>query len=105
MPWGTVSRLIRDVTFSMFTSAPILSVLAQIPDVNLGNFLFAYGPLGLLLFWCITEGKKVLNRVSDKLDILAKTILIDLISRENVGPQARRMAQELLDETTSLPKR
>lgn len=93
-------RLIRDLVLTVLTLAYLFAPFAQMPEINWANVLFAYGPMGFIIVWGITQGQKVLNRVSDKLEILAKAILVDLLSRENVGQQSRRMAQELLDENS-----
>lgn len=66
--------------------------------------LVTYGPMGVVLAWFMIRGEAKLQRVVDRIDVLShringvtRAMLVDVMSRDSSGTQARKFAQEMLE--------
>jgi len=81
-----------------------LIVVAQVAQemanpTNPTNVLFQYGLAGVIIAWFMFEHKsfgKDIRTLSHRIDGLTRAMLVDALSRENIGPMARKFAQEML---------
>jgi len=78
----------------------ISTLLAQAADVIPGpTALYTYGPMGIVLGWFMWRAEKIFSKISDlghRIDGLTKAMLMDLISRDNIGPHTKQLAREAL---------
>lgn len=65
----------------------------------MGQGLFVYGPMGLVLAWFMLRGEAVVREIralAHRIDGLTKAMLIDVLSREHAGSSTREAAREML---------
>ena len=91
-------------TFSVFLAfVPFVAALAEGVDVEL---MTRYGLLGIVLGWFMLRADKRLAGIEHKMGGLNRTMLIEILSRENVSKQAkaecrrelRKVAPDLAEE-------
>lgn len=72
------------------------------------NPLMAFGPLGIICCWFMWRGEKVASRIGDlahRIDGLTKALLVDMVNRENVGPQTKHYASEAIAKIDARTKK
>jgi hypothetical protein len=106
-------------TTAAFAAASLVAsaALHGPPEANLASSLVIYGPMGAMLIWgaymaqrvlerivtkheaAFDELLKELRRVGHRLNGLERALLAQVISNETTGPEAKRIAQQLLDRS------
>ena len=84
----------------------ILAIIAQIASeiANASSPLYTYGPLGVFCAYFMWRGEgfgREIRTLSHRIDGLTRAMLVDALSRENIGPMARKFAQEMLAKIES----
>lgn len=78
-----------------------MDFLAQVAEAGP---LMQYGALGVVLAWLLFRADKLLSSISLRIDGLTKAMLMDLVTRDNVGPHTRKEAQDQLTRIESSEK-
>lgn len=76
-----------------------MSILAQVPDMNLTAALVIYGPMGIFCAWFMMRVEKLIGEVrtlSHRIEGITKAMLVDVMSRESSGENAREIARDML---------
>jgi hypothetical protein len=78
------------------------------PEVNAVSALAIYGPMGIMLIWFAWRAEQKSDKVAEHLNKLGHTIegmthamLADVISRDTSGPEAKRVARQMLTRIES----
>ncbi len=81
-------------------------ILAQSATVDPITGIVIYGPMGLMLAWFMLRSEKAMNTLSHRIDGMTRALLVDTLSRDNVGSTSRKLAEEMLTniENRSRPK-
>lgn len=75
----------------------IQHVISQIATEQGGALLLTYGPMGAILLWFMARGEKLVSEIrslSHRIDGLTRALLMDMVSRDNVGPATKAQAQQ-----------
>ena len=67
-------------------------------ELNPLNVLVVYGPMGVMLAWFMLRFEKMMSTLSHRFDGLTRAMLVDVLSRENVGHSTKKTAQEMLSK-------
>ena len=82
-------------------------MIAQIA-VDQGGVLLTYGPMGVVLAWFMWRGEKLggeIRSLAHRIDGLTRALLMDMVSRDNVGPTTKAAAQaEIAKIEARLPR-
>lgn len=75
---------------------PIALLIAQAGVVDPITGLYVYGPMGIMLAWFMVRHDRAMNTLSHRIDGMTRALLVDTLSRDNVGDVARRYAEKEL---------
>lgn len=85
----------------------IAQMLSQVAAEN-GSVLLTYGPMGVVLAWFMWRGEKLggeIRSLAHRIDGLTRAMLMDMISRDNVGPATKAQAKaEIAKISARLPE-
>lgn len=71
----------------------MIQILAQVAETNpLATFGLAGVVIGWMM-WFFDKLRSEIKTLTHRIDGLTRALLIDLVSRDNIGPHARQMAQ------------
>lgn len=74
----------------------MIHLLSQtVPDPT--SVLISYGPMGIILGWFMLRGERLvveIRSLSHRIDGLTRALLMDMVSRDNVGLATKAAARE-----------
>ena len=83
------------------------AIIAQ-AAVEHGGLLLTYGPMGVVLAWFMWRGEKLggeIRSLAHRIDGLTRALLMDMISRDSVGPATKAQAKaEIAKISARLPE-
>ncbi len=93
--------------FACFSFLAELGVSTLVPEANPVSLVIIYGPMGIMLAWFMLRSEKAMNTLSHRIDGMTRAMLVDTLSRENVGSSSRKLAEEMLSniENRSRPQK
>lgn len=62
-----------------------------------------YGLLGIMLYWFAVRFERRLEKHSDVISALSRSILLDVLSRPNLSPRVKEEVHELLEKVGRIP--
>lgn len=77
----------------------MIFAFAQVPDLNLTTALVIYGPMGVFCGFFMWQFPKMIVEIRSlghRIDGMTRAMLADIITRDGVGHNAQRVAQEML---------
>jgi len=81
-------------------------IIAQIASENSG--LLTYGPMGIMCAWLMLRAEKIfgdIRSLSHRIDGLTRALLMDLVSRDTIGPATKEQArQEIAKIEARMPR-
>lgn len=84
----------------LFLGGAVSQIPSAVPSFNIDG-IAQYGILGIVLGWFMFRVEKRLDRQTEVFNDLAKSIIIETLSRENITEEVRRQAQAVLDRTNA----
>lgn len=75
----------------------VFPLIAQIAaETNPYSLLVAYGPMGIMLAWFMLRSERAMNNLAHRIDGMTRAMLVDTLSRDNVGHNTRKHAEQQL---------
>jgi membrane protein implicated in regulation of membrane protease activity len=86
----------------------IASAVGLGPEASAVSALAIYGPMGIMLIWFAWRAEQKsdkvaehLNKLGHRIEGMTRAMLADVISRDTSGPEAKRIAQQMLTKIES----